>query len=85
MWIEIEPRYARWNSELLRGMAAVRMTHTRPPSNVEAPNVVVRLNLEIPDAAFIPLCPVIDVDVPADLVRASLPVTVTAAEPGETT
>lgn len=57
------------------------MTHARAPSNVEAPNVVIKLNIEIPDEAFKPLRPVIDIDVPADLVRASLPVT--ADEPGQ--
>ena len=86
-YVQVEPRWSRWQkrddgSPALDTIKAVAMTLARPTRNRRGESVVVKLTVEIPDAAFYPLQPEAIVVIPAELVEPTKAIEVVASAPG---
>lgn len=68
--VQLRPDIIRWNGRV-RGADLVRATQKKPSKPVSG-TLLVKVTLDIPDAAFLPLEPEIDVSVPVDHTRAVL-------------
>jgi hypothetical protein len=68
-YLQVEPTFARWDPDKVYSITVKRVTQRNPRDPLPG-CVVVKLNLNIADAAFEPLKPVVDVDIPADLTQA---------------
>ena len=64
-YIQVEPEWASWDRDKLYGIAAKRVTQKKPTSPIPG-CVVVKLTLDIADAAFLPVQPQVEVMIPVD-------------------
>ena len=84
-YIQVRPDWNNWSDHTsardVRGARAVRLTQKRS-ATPEPGTVEVKVTLELPKAAFLPLMPEAIVVVPADLTVAH-PVQVEATDPRE--
>lgn len=63
VFLTVEPQFHRYNPDRVAGCTVTNMTKNRPKRST---GVVVALELRIPDAAFLPLRPMVTVDVPQE-------------------
>lgn len=62
-YLQIEPEWAYWDRERLIGANVKRVTKKKPTTPLSG-CIVVKLNLDIADAAFLPLKPEATVTIP---------------------
>jgi hypothetical protein len=64
-YLQVEPTFSNWDAERLRSITVKRVTQKYPRDPL--PGVVVlKINLDIADAAFLPLKPAVDVSIPVE-------------------
>lgn len=80
-WATVEPTWNRWDNERLAAIKVTKVTQSKPNRSARLGTVTVKLTLDIPDAAFLPLRPEAIIVVPEDMVAANLPITVEATDP----
>lgn len=80
-YVQVSPEFYRYDSTRLSKIRATALTQKRPTS-VRGRNgtVTVKLTLDIPDEAFMPLQPEAVIKVPSDLV-AITPIEIEAGDP----
>jgi len=81
-YVQIEPTFGRynWDKDKLTGIKAKSVTQSRPTqAKGRSGSIVVKLTLDIPDAAFMPLAPEAVITVPSEMV--SVPIDVAAIDP----
>lgn len=61
-YLQIEPEWAYWDKTKLYKIKVKRVTQKKPDSPL--PGVVVKLNLDIPKEAFLPLAPEATIVIP---------------------
>lgn len=82
-YVQVEPNFGRynWDKDKLTGIKAKSITQSRPTqTRGRNGTVTVKLTLDIPDEAFMPLQPEAVISVPSDLV-AITPLVIEATDP----
>lgn len=69
-YLQLVPRFG-YRGQSVHGISAQRVT-TRKPNPPIAGSLVVKLTLDVPDAAFLPLAPSADVVIPAEFTQVSV-------------
>lgn len=68
-YIQVTPNWAYWDADRLDSIRVQRVTQKKPESPIPG-CVVVKLSLDIDDAAFYPLRPEVEVKIPVDRTEA---------------
>lgn len=79
VYLQVEPRKSIYSNRI-NSAAVVAHTLTKP-ARPKSGTVTVKLNLQIPIAAFLPLEPEATVVIPAALAPANIPIVVEATDP----
>jgi hypothetical protein len=68
-YIQFEGRRAYWNKSRIGSVHAKRLTTKRPDRPI-ANSVLVKLTVNLPEEAFLPLEPAVEIDIPIDRTEA---------------
>lgn len=86
-WATVEPTFGREYDpkrceyvEIVTKARVTGITQSRPDSRKKVGTVTMKLTIDIPDGAFLPLRPEAIVVVPEDMVAANLPIEVEAED-----
>lgn len=77
IYLTLEAKWSKWNPDTITSIAVVGTTKTRP-RNPRGP--VVKLTLNLPDQAFMPLRPEVTIDIPEEAIDFTPVVTVEMPE-----
>lgn len=80
-YLQVEPEFFAYDSERVRAAKVVRLTQRPPLHNQLGGTVLVKITVDLPEAAFKPLQPQAVVVVPEDLTLARSLIEVEADEP----
>lgn len=78
-WLQIEPDFYGGEDPKIRAIKAVGLTQKRPRQPRNA--VLVKLTVQVPDAAFLPLRPEAVIVIPEGMTAINEPIIVEAVEP----
>jgi hypothetical protein len=87
VWLQVEPTFSAYaSSNGDRSVTKIRVanvTSRRPTGRAKAGTMVMRLKLNVPEAAFKPLAPVVTIEVPSDMLLNADDVNVVVESPEE--
>lgn len=82
VYLQVEPIRGRWDVEKVIGAKVVRMTQKTPAENQLGGTILVKITLEMPEAAFNPLQPEVVVIIPEGL-TVPMPIEVEVEDPAQ--